>query len=376
MTLKRTPLFDLHGQLGAKMVPFAGFEMPVQYPLGTIKEHTHTRTRVGVFDVSHMGQMAIYPNGQDTVNDVAKYLEKFLPIDLENLGFGRQKYALLTNESGGIIDDIMITKKKEFIYLIVNAANKKEDFDHLQAHLGSKYKLVEFENRSLLAIQGPKAAEVTSKILPEIFEMRFLDVMELDSDFGKLWISRSGYTGEDGFEISIPSEKVVEFSERLLEAHDIQFIGLAARDTLRLEAGLCLHGNDIDKTTSVIEAGLWWSVSKTRRPGNIKEGGFPGYEVLSKQLKEGVKQMLIGLKPQGRSPIRGGNKIYNHETEGDEVGRVTSGGFGPTVNGPIAMGYVKADEVRKNPVLYCEGRKSRLPINIHLRRFVGTSFNK
>ncbi len=376
MTLKRTPLFEFHNRLGAKMVPFAGYEMPVQYPLGTIKEHTHTRTRVGVFDVSHMGQLAIYPKGQNTLSDVVKKLETLLPIDLDNLGFGRQKYALLTTENGGIIDDLMITKKKEFVYLIVNAANKKEDIDYFQSQIGSGFELGEFEDRALLAIQGPKAAEVTSTILPEINDLRFLDVIEMDSDFGELWISRSGYTGEDGFEISISSDKAVEFSERLMEVEDIQFIGLAARDSLRLEAGLCLHGNDIDKTTSVIEAGLWWSVSKSRRPGNIKEGGFPGYEILATQLKEGVKQMLVGLKPQGRSPIRGGNKVFNHETGGDEVGRVTSGGFGPTVNGPIAVGYIKADEVRKNPVLFCEGRRSRLPINIHLRRFVGTSFSK
>ncbi len=376
MTLKRTPLYEFHKQLGAKLVPFAGYEMPVQYPLGTIKEHIHTRTKVGVFDVSHMGQVAIYPKGKEALNGIIKKLEGLLPIDLENIRLGRQKYALITNEKAGIIDDIMITKKEKFIYLIVNAANKREDINYLQAQLGSKAELVEIEDRALLAIQGPEAAEITCRILPELKDMRFLDVMEVDSEFGELWVSRSGYTGEDGFEISLPSASAEAFAEQLQLSNGTEFIGLAARDSLRLEAGLCLHGNDIDESTTVIEAGLWWSVSKTRRPGNIKEGGFPGYGILVSQLNEGVQQMLVGLKPQGRAPIRSGNRIYNSAIDGEEVGRVTSGGFGPTVNGPIAMGYLRADEVGKNTVFYCEGRRARLPINIHLRRFVGTSFNK
>ncbi|MYG10291.1 MAG: glycine cleavage system aminomethyltransferase GcvT [Rhodobacteraceae bacterium] len=374
MELNRTPLNEFHKQLGAKMVPFAGFEMPVNYPMGTIKEHIHTRTNAGMFDVSHMGQIAIYPKGSETVNDIASYLETLLPIDLVSLDYGRQKYALFTTETGGIIDDIMITKKQDCIFLVVNAANKQEDLDYLQSTIGSRCEIVEFEDRSLLAIQGPKAATITSQLLPEIYEMRFLDVMELESEFGNLWISRSGYTGEDGFEISAWSEKTVKLAERLLTFEDIEFVGLAARDTLRLEAGLCLHGNDIDKTTSVIEAGLWWSVSKTRRAGNLKQGGFPGYDSLNVQLRDGVDRMLVGLKPQGRMPVRGGNGIYDHETNGNEVGHVTSGGYGATVQGPIAMGYVNADMVRKNPVLYCEGRKSRIPINIQLRTFVRNKF--
>ncbi|MDE2738427.1 MAG: glycine cleavage system aminomethyltransferase GcvT [Paracoccaceae bacterium] len=374
MELNRTPLNEFHKQLGAKMVPFAGFEMPVNYPMGTIKEHIHTRTNAGMFDVSHMGQIAIYPKGSETVNDIASYLETLLPIDLVSLDYGRQKYALFTTETGGIIDDIMITKKQDCIFLVVNAANKQEDLDYLQSTIGSRCEIVEFEDRSLLAIQGPKAATITSQLLPEIYEMRFLDVMELESEFGNLWISRSGYTGEDGFEISACSEKTVKLAERLLTFEDIEFVGLAARDTLRLEAGLCLHGNDIDKTTSVIEAGLWWSVSKTRRAGNLKQGGFPGYDSLNVQLRDGVDRMLVGLKPQGRMPVRGGNGIYDHETNGNEVGHVTSGGYGATVQGPIAMGYVNADMVRKNPVLYCEGRKSRIPINIQLRTFVRNKF--
>ena len=374
MELNRTPLNEFHKQLGAKMVPFAGFEMPVNYPMGTIKEHNHTRTNAGMFDVSHMGQIAIYPKGSETVNDIASYLETLLPIDLVSLDYGRQKYALFTTETGGIIDDIMITKKQDCIFLVVNAANKQEDLDYLQSTIGSRCEIVEFEDRSLLAIQGPKAATITSQLLPEIYEMRFLDVMELESEFGNLWISRSGYTGEDGFEISAWSEKTVKLAERLLTFEDIEFVGLAARDTLRLEAGLCLHGNDIDKTTSVIEAGLWWSVSKTRRAGNLKQGGFPGYDSLNVQLRDGVDRMLVGLKPQGRMPVRGGNGIYDLETNGNEVGHVTSGGYGATVQGPIAMGYVNADMVRKNPVLYCEGRKSRIPINIQLRTFVRNKF--
>ena len=374
MDLNRTPLYEFHKQLGAKMVPFAGFEMPVNYPMGTIKEHVHTRTNASVFDVSHMGQIAIYPKGNETVNDIANYLETLLPIDLVNLDHGRQKYALFTTETGGIIDDIMITKKQDSIFLVVNAANKQEDFDYLQSSIGSRCEIVEFEDRSLLAIQGPKAATITSQLLPEIYEMRFLDVMELESEFGNLWISRSGYTGEDGFEISVCTEKTAKLAERLLTFEDIEFVGLAARDSLRLEAGLCLHGNEIDKTTSVIEAGLWWSVSKTRRAGNLKQGGFPGYYSLNVQLRDGVDRMLVGLKPQGRMPIRRGNRIYNHETDGDEVGRVTSGGYGATVQGPIAMGYVNAEMVKKNPVLYCEGRKSRIPINIQLRTFVRNKF--
>ncbi|MCY4307185.1 MAG: glycine cleavage system aminomethyltransferase GcvT [Rhodobacteraceae bacterium] len=374
MNLNKTPLNEFHKKLGAKMVPFAGFEMPVNYPLGTIKEHIHTRTDTGVFDVSHMGQIAIYPKDGETVNDIANHLETLLPIDLVDLDYGRQKYALFTTESGGIIDDIMITKKQDFIFLVVNAANKQEDFDYLQSTIGSRCEIVELADRSLLAIQGPKAATILSQLLPETYEMRFLDVMELESEFGNLWISRSGYTGEDGFEISLCSKKTAKFAERLLTFKDIEFIGLAARDTLRLEAGLCLHGNEIDKTTSVIEAGLWWSVSKARRAGNIRQGGFPGYDSLNAQLRDGIDRMLVGLKPLGRMPIRGGNRIYNHETDGDEVGQVTSGGYGATIQGPIAMGYVNAEMVRKNPILYCEGRKSRIPLNIQLRTFVRNKF--
>ncbi|MXZ50906.1 MAG: glycine cleavage system aminomethyltransferase GcvT [Rhodobacteraceae bacterium] len=376
MDLNRTPLNEFHKLQGAKMVPFAGFEMPVQYPMGTIKEHIHTRTKVGLFDVSHMGQIAIYSKGRESINDIVKYLESILPIDLENFGFEKQKYALLTTENGGIIDDVMITKKKDYIFLIVNAANKQEDLDYLHSSIGSKCEIVELKDRALLAIQGPKAAEITSRILPEIYEMRFLDVLEMESEFGNLSISRSGYTGEDGYEISIPGETAVDFSEKLLSMGEVQFIGLAARDTLRLEAGLCLHGNDIDKSTSVIEAGLWWSVSKARRPGNDKEGGFPGYDYLKTQLRDGVERMLVGLKPRGRLPVRAGNKIYNHETDGQEAGWVTSGGYGATIQGPVAMGYVNTDEVRKNSVLYCEGRRSRIPIDIHLRNFVGNRFKR
>ncbi len=372
--MDKTPLFSLHVQLGAKMVPFAGYEMPIQYKSGTLHEHLHTRKACGVFDVSHMGQIVIRPQGDDSIDDIAVLLESLTPVDLVSLGIGRQSYALFTDDHGGILDDLMIAKRRNDLLLVVNAANKHDDFAYLQAQIGSQCELELIEHRSLIAVQGPASERLLRKLISNFPDMGFMDVVELTSAFGSLWISRSGYTGEDGFEISLPDDGVEGFVRQLLDDDEARMIGLGARDTLRLEAGLCLYGNDLTRSTTIIEAGLLWSVSKSRRPGNEKAGGFPGHEVLQKQLNDGVRQKRTGLKPIGRVPIRRGQRIYDRPTGGTEVGSVTSGAFGATIDGPVAMGYLAPELIRKKQVVYCEGRRERQPVEPHAARFVENSF--
>jgi len=337
--LKRTPLHAQHVALGAKMVPFAGYEMPVQYPLGILKEHLHTRASAGLFDVSHMGQAyLIGPSHAAT----AAALEALVPADILNLKPGRQRYSQLLTAAGGIIDDLMVTrpvsdKDDGRLFLIVNASRKDVDYAHIGARLPGSVRLEPAPERALLAVQGPAAASIVASLCPESSRLAFMSAASARVGGFDCHISRSGYTGEDGFEMSVAAADAEALWRALLRADALQPIGLGARDSLRLEAGLCLYGHDIDETTSPVEADLVWSIQKRRR----SEGGFPGAARIQAELANGPKRRRVGLKPDGRAPAREGTQVL--ALLGDRLGVVTSGGFGPSVNGPVAMGYVAAD---------------------------------
>lgn len=334
--LARTPLHDLHLELGARMVPFAGYSMPVQYPAGVLKEHQHTRMAAGLFDVSHMGQVRL--DGAQA----AAALETLVPVDVLGLPAGRQRYAVFTNDAGGILDDLMIVNAGDHLFLVVNAACKAQDLAHLRARLEPAVTVTELADRALLALQGPAAAEVFLRLAPAAAGMKFMDFRTLEVAGIPGFASRSGYTGEDGFEISVPAARAVELARALLAEPEVAPIGLGARDSLRLEAGLCLYGHDIDTTTSPAEANLNWAIQKVRRAGGERAGGFPGAERILGELADParVTRKRVGLKPEGRAPIREG--VALHDASGRAVGVVTSGGFGPSVNGPVVMGYVEA----------------------------------
>ncbi len=333
--LSHTPLHALHLEMGAKMVPFAGYLMPVQYTAGIIKEHLHTRNAAGLFDVSHMGQLQIWGEGRCSA------LEKLLPADLQSLGVNQQKYSLLTNELGGIRDDLMILNRGGHLHVVVNAACKNTDLDYLNAQIGKDVELRLLEDKALLALQGPQAVEVLRQLAPGCESLTFMQAGEFDVEGMSCLITRSGYTGEDGYEISMAADHAPALARRLLSFSEVQAIGLGARDSLRLEAGLCLYGHDIDQTTTPVEAALNWVIPKVRRLGGEREGGFPGAGIILQQLKDGVTRKRVGLKPEGRAPIREGVELLNEQ--GETVGRVCSGGFGPSVGGPVAMGYVATE---------------------------------
>jgi aminomethyltransferase len=328
--LLRLPLHDLHMELGGKMVGFAGFDMPVQYPMGVMGEHLHTRASAGLFDVSHMGQILAYPTGN--MEELALHLERLMPIDVAGLAPMRQRYGMLTNDAGGILDDLMIAHRGDHFLIVVNAACKAADFAQLNTHLRCA-KLTMCSDRALLALQGPRAQAALAQIIPDVVAMRFMDVRI----FGDIWVSRSGYTGEDGFEISIPVAQVTAFARRLLAMPGVAPIGLGARDSLRLEAGMPLYGHDIDQTTSPVEAGLAWAISKARRAGGARAGGFAGAARILDELSNGTSRLRVGLRPDGRAPMREGVVLLDGDTP---IGRITSGGFSPTLNAPISMGYL------------------------------------
>ena len=325
--IKHTPLDALHRELGARMVPFAGYSMPVQYPLGILKEHLHTREKAGLFDVSHMGQVRI------AGEDAATMLETLVPGEIQGLKAGRIRYTQFTNDQGGILDDLMVTRAADGLYLVVNAACKEQDIAHLQALFGDRLEVL--EDLALLALQGPASAEVLSRLGGEVADMPFMSAREVTIAGTACFVSRSGYTGEDGFEISVASREVEALARALLADEDVEPIGLGARDSLRLEAGLCLYGHDIDSSATPIEAGLIWSISKRRRA----EGGFPGASIVQRQIEEGVSRKRVGIQPEGRAPAREGTEIA--DADGKIIGNVTSGGFGATIGGPVAMGYVE-----------------------------------
>lgn len=336
-SLKRTPLYDLHVELGAKMVPFAGYEMPVQYPPGILKEHQHTRSSAGLFDVSHMGQAYLVgPDHQTT----AAALETLVPADILNLKPGTQRYTQLLNTEGGIVDDLMVSRSADpaedgRLMLVVNASRKEVDYEYISGRLPASVRLEPQPDRALLALQGPEAAAVLGKHSPDAVALGFMGVRQARVGPFDCHVSRSGYTGEDGFEISVANDEVVALVKLLLAEDAVQPIGLGARDSLRLEAGLCLYGHELDEMTTPVEAGLVWSIQKRRR----EEGGFPGAERIQKELREGPARQRAGIKPEGRAPARDCTEIL--EPSGARIGIITSGGFGPTVNGPIAMGYVE-----------------------------------
>lgn len=332
--LKRTPLHALHVELGARMVPFAGYDMPVQYPAGIIAEHQHTRAKAGLFDVSHMGQIRIRA-GDGDVLAAATALETLVPGDIQALAPLRQRYTLLTDESGGILDDLMVANAGDHLFLVVNAANKDADLARLQQHLSGRCQVTPVTDRALLALQGPAAAAVLARFAGKAATMRFMSVDDLMIDGVACFVSRSGYTGEDGYELSVPVDQVERLARRLLAEAEVAPAGLGARDSLRLEAGLPLHGQDIDRTTTPVEAGLEFAVAKRRRA----EGGYPGAEVISKQLAEGAKRRRVGIAPEGRQPARAHTEIQDES--GRRVGELTSGGFGPTLGAPVALGYVE-----------------------------------
>jgi len=359
-TLLTTPLTALHRELGARLVPFAGYAMPVQYPAGILKEHNHTRSAAGLFDVSHMGQAELVGAGARAA------AQALVPGDIEALAPGRMRYTVLTNDDGGIVDDLMVTRpaeppedaREERLLLVVNAARKAVDYRHIEARLPDGVTLVVRDDLALLALQGPKAAEALARLCPEAAALSFMSADRLPVDGHPATVFRSGYTGEDGFEISLPAASADAVARRLLEQPEVAPIGLGARDSLRLEAGLCLYGHDIDETISPVEAGLAWVVGKRRRA----DGGFPGAGRILRELAEGPARRRVGLTLDGRAPAREGATIAT--PDGAEVGAVTSGGFGPTVGAPIAMGYVTPDRAAPGTELAAVVRGRALPARV------------
>ncbi len=355
--LKRTELYDLHLELGAKMVPFAGYEMPVQYPMGVMKEHLHCRAAAGLFDVSHMGQVILRGT------DPAGALERLVPVAIKGLPEGRQRYALFTNEAGGIMDDLMVANRGDHLFLVVNAACKAADIAHMRASL-PECTVEVVEDRALLALQGPAAEATLARIAPIAAKMAFMDVAVLPSRFGDLWVSRSGYTGEDGYEISVENNQVRALADTLLSMQGVAPIGLGARDSLRLEAGLCLYGNDIDTTTSPVEAALEWAVQKVRRSGGDREGGFPGAARILAEFDKGASRRRVGLLPEGRAPMRAGTVLYASADAAAPIGTVTSGAFGPSIERPMSMGYVSGEYTATGTGIFGDVRGKRLPVRV------------
>jgi aminomethyltransferase len=372
--LKRVALHDLHLAHGARMVPFAGYEMPVQYPAGVMKEHLHTRSQAGLFDVSHMGQIVLRPKSGD-VRDAALALETLVPADIAALAPGRQRYAVFTNASGGILDDLMVANFGSHLFLVVNASRKNEDEAHLRAHLSDRCEIEAVGGRALLALQGPASERVLGALAPTVAAMKFMDAGTHSMLGVECFVSRSGYTGEDGYEISIPESHATAFVEKLLESPEVALIGLGARDSLRLEAGLCLYGNDIDETTTPVEGSIEWSIQKSRRNGGVRQGGFPGADVILEQLVSGTSRKRVGLKPDGR-PVRAGTKLYTSATATEEIGHVTSGGFGPSLNAPVAMGYVPASNCAIGTRLFGEVRGQRVAMEIAPMPFVVQTYKR
>ena len=371
--LRKTPLHALHVELGAKMVPFAGHDMPVQYPLGVMKEHQHTRAAAGLFDVSHMGQVIVRAQGGHEA--ATRAMEALVPVNLLDLGQGRQRYGFFTNDQGGILDDLMMANRGDHLFVVVNAACKADDIAHMRAVL-TGCEVEEITDRALLALQGPAAEGVLQAIVQDVAAMNFMDVGIFDSSYGELWISRSGYTGEDGYEISVASEQAEGLARALL-AHDaVEPIGLGARDSLRLEAGLCLYGHDIDGGTTPVEAGLTWAIQKARRTGGARAGGFPGAGIILDQISDGAPRKRVGLRPDGRAPMREATALFAEAEGGTPIGAVTSGAFGPTLGAPMSMGYVPAALSAPGTKLYGEVRGKRMPVTVAQLPFVPANFKR
>lgn len=367
-TLARTPLHALHLELGARMVPFAGYEMPVQYPPGILKEHLHCRDQAGLFDVSHMGQIVLRGAG------AAAALESLVPVDIRDLPVGLQRYALFTDDNGGILDDLMVARLDEnSLFLVVNAACKEQDLAHLRRHLGGQCEIESlFESRALLALQGLKAVDVLARLAPSVAQMTFMRFARVELLGIDCFVSRSGYTGEDGFEISVPAEHAEKLARALLAEPEVQAIGLGARDSLRLEAGLCLYGHDMNTATTPVEASLQWAISKVRREGGARAGGFPGAQRIFAQQREGVARKRVGLLPLERVPVREGAEIV--DADGTPIGQVTSGGFGPSLGAPVAMGYLDSAHSALDTPVWAIVRGKRVAMRVARTPFVAQRY--
>jgi aminomethyltransferase len=354
--LLHTPLHALHLELGAKMVPFAGYSMPVSYPQGILAEHRQGRESAVLFDVSHMGQLRLVGD------DAAAALETLVPVDIVGLAPGKQRYALFTNDAGGILDDLMVTRREDHLFVVVNAACKDADTAHLRAHLAKRCLIQPLPERALLALQGPKAAAVIERLAPELARLVFMTGAAATIHGVPCFATRSGYTGEDGFEISVAAADAEALARGLLAEPEVAPAGLGARDTLRLEAGLCLYGHDIDTTTTPVEAGLTWAIQKVRRPGGARAGGYPGADVIARQLAEGAARKRVGLVGLERVPVREGAHVVDEA--GTQVGRVTSGTVGPSVGQPIAMAYVPSALAVAGTVVHADVRGKRQPMRV------------
>lgn len=360
--LARTPLYDLHLELGARMVAFAGYHMPVQYAEGILHEHQHTRAAAGLFDVSHMGQVRL--SGEDA----AAALESMTPMDLIGLEPGHMRYGTFTDEGGGILDDIIVANAGEYLIVVVNAACKQDDLRRMHAAIGERCRIEELDNLALLALQGPAARGVLGGMGRGVADMSFMTTAEAEVAGIPCRVSCSGYTGEDGFEIAVPASEAEGLARTLLADHAVAPVGLGARDSLRLEAGLCLYGQDLNTQTTPIEAGLAWTVARVRRRGGERAGGFPGAGPILDQLTKGTDRRLMGLRPRGRAPVRAGADIV--DADGDLIGIVTSGGFGPSVGAPVAMGYVDHEHREPGTLVQAVVRGRRLPTEVVALPFV------
>ena len=359
--LQKTPLHALHLELGAKMVPFAGYDMPVSYPAGILAEHRHCRESAALFDVSHMGQLRLLGD------DAAKALESLVPVDVVDLAVGKQRYGFFTNAGGGILDDLMITRREGDLFVIVNAACKDADIKHLQTHIGQRCTVQPLPNRALLALQGPKAVTALSRLNTALSKLAFMTGMSATLAGADCFVTRSGYTGEDGFEISVPAPQAEVLARVLLALAEVQPAGLGARDTLRLEAGLCLYGHDINDVTTPVEACLTWAIQKVRRAGGARAGGYPGANVIDGQLALGVSIKRVGLVGLERVPVREGALIV--DAHGHELGHVTSGTLAPTVNHPIAMGYLAGNHALPDHEVYAQVRGKNQPMRVSAMPF-------
>jgi len=356
VVLKQTPLHGLHVELGAKMVEFAGYSMPVNYPHGIIAEHRHCRASAALFDVSHMGQLKLLGDG------AARALESLVPVDIVDLGVNKQRYALFTNSQGGILDDLMVTRRADDLMLIVNAACKEADTRHLMNSIGTRCTVVSMPERALLALQGPKAVHALSRLNPEVGKLVFMTGGAFRLAGNDCYVTRSGYTGEDGFEISVAADDAVVLARALLKEPEVKPAGLGARDTLRLEAGLCLYGHDIDDNTTPVEAGLTWAIQKVRRPGGARAGHYPGAAAIEAQLATGAAIKRVGLTGLERVPVREGALLF--DAKNHKLGHVTSGTLGPTVNVPIAMAYLAANHGGVHHEVHAEVRGKKYPMRV------------
>ena len=371
--LLQTPLHALHLRLGARMVPFAGYAMPVQYPAGLIAEHKQCRESAALFDVSHMGQVKLIGA------DAAAALETLVPVDVIDLGVGKQRYAFFTNATGGLLDDLMVVRPTPEVgfgdlFLVVNAGCKDADIRHLTAHIGHRCQVVPMPERALLALQGPRAVDALARLNPAVQDLVFMTGGLFALAGAVCFVTRSGYTGEDGFEISVPAEAAEALAMSLLAHPAVKPAGLGARDTLRLEAGMCLYGHDIDERTSPVEAGLTWAIQKVRRPGGARAGGYPGADVIESHLAGAAPSKRVGLIGLERAPVREGTTIV--DAQGHKLGTVTSGTLGPSVNQPVAMAYLPLDHAKPQLEIYAEVRGRRLPMRVSPMPFHPHSYKR